>query len=320
MNIYTRLNKFGRDLAGNPPWTNVYGLARSVLAMGTCLTLLVNDPVVLFPFRNKLPASLFPLTEISIFHLLISHLHSAKWLAVIFLLAVVVGWRPRITGLLHWWVCYSFFSSSPVVDGGDHVASIITLLLVPICLTDPRKWHWESLPAAYPKSKYYDLAAIGGWFCVSLIRLQVSIIYLHAAVAKFKVYEWVNGTAVYYWSLHPYHGAPSWLRPFLLPLMSNPMMVIIITWGTLIFELLLFTAIVIDKTSRKRLLLLSLGILFHFLIVLVHGLFSFFFTMAAALMLYLLPWDRGLEIPHPKWKVGFTGQSPVAEPMKSAPI
>jgi len=48
-----------------------------------------------------------------------------------------------ITGALHWYVAYSFINSATVIDGGDHIASILAFLLLPVTLTDTRKWHWS---------------------------------------------------------------------------------------------------------------------------------------------------------------------------------
>ncbi len=58
-------------------------------------------------------------------------------------------------------------------------------------------------------------------------------------------------------------------------------------WGTIIFELIVFAGLFMDKRFKKWLLVG--GILFHFFTVIIHGLASFFFTMTAALILYLIP-------------------------------
>lgn len=59
------------------------------------------------------------------------------------------------------------------------------------------------------------------------------------------------------------------------------------TWGTIIFEFLLFAGIVMDKQYKKRFLIL--GLLFHFSIFLIHDLASFFCTMCGCLILYFIP-------------------------------
>ena len=42
--------------------------------------------------------------------------------------------------------------------------------------------------------------------------------------------------------------------------------------------------------------MLILGISFHFSIFVIHGLFSFFFAMAAALILYLIPAGFNVDV------------------------
>lgn len=284
------LNQFALQLVAGYNWTNVYGIARSLLAIGTLITLLFTDiHVLLQPVNipNEVPKFLnFP--KISLFYLLDFNFQLAKWIAVSILLIVASGWRPRITGILHWWVSYSFIASAILVDGGDHITSVLTLLLIPICLVDSRKWHW-TLHTPAPKTEnakwvVANLIAITSFF---IIRLQVAFIYFHAGVGKLEVEEWVNGTATYYWFTEPMFGLSSWLAPIITPLLVSPWGVCFITWGVIVFEILLFLGLTLHSKWRSTLLIL--GIAFHFGIVLIHGLVSFFFAMSAALLLYLRP-------------------------------
>jgi hypothetical protein len=50
------------------------------------------------------------------------------------------------------------------------------------------------------------------------------------------------------------------------------------------------------NNKKLRFIVLFLGVAFHFLIHLAHGLFSFFFAIGAALILYLAPLERGYTI------------------------
>jgi antimicrobial peptide system SdpB family protein len=212
-------------------------------------------------------------------------LPAARWCAILILAAVVIGWRPRITGVLHWWVSLSFSLSCAIVDGGDQVATVLTTLLVPVTLTDPRKWHWSAPPALKGKA-----AALVAGSAFTVIRLQVAAIYFHAAVGKIGVEEWANGTAVYYWFTHPVFGLNQSLLPLLLPVLVSPWGVVLFTWGAMLLEVVLFTGLVADR--RWWPMLLWLGLAFHFGILIIHGLMSFFFAMAGALILYLRPRDR----------------------------
>jgi antimicrobial peptide system SdpB family protein len=148
-----------------------------------------------------------------------------------------------------------------------------------------------------------------------VIRLQVAVVYLHASVGKMKVEEWTNGTAVYYWFLHPVFGAADWLRPVLVPLLMSPVPVTVLTWGAVILELILFAGLFMERRHRRW--LLWVGLAFHFGIVLVHGLVGFFFAMAGALILYLWPPDGKPQIRLPQRRAGPRAtEEPVPPPRK----
>lgn len=121
--------------------------------------------------------------------------------------------------------------------------------------------------------------------------------YLFACfVGKLFVEEWINGTAVYYWFTHSYFGVnPLFINPVRLVL-SNDIIVLFIIWGTLIFEFLLAVCLILPKNDHKRILFLILGICFHLDIEFIHGLVSFYFVMAAALVLYLIPFDLHVRL------------------------
>ncbi len=276
-------NAYSKLLEINPV-NNVYGLSRSILALGTFLTLISNSTETLFMSSSEITKiGISNLVDISLFNLLSNQIEAARLISLIILFLVIIGIYPRFTGLLHWYVSFSFFSACSVIDGGDQANSVISLLLVPLTLLDNRKWHWQKSNRDKTSSVFNSTA----WSSIFLIRIQVCVIYLHAAVAKFKVEEWINGTATFYWFTHHYHGAAEYLKPFIVSILSNNFLVVIISWGVILLELLLFSAILLRPDSLRRKSLLLSGLCFHFLIILIHGLISFYFTMAAALLLYL---------------------------------
>jgi antimicrobial peptide system SdpB family protein len=269
-------------VAGIPPWTNAVGLARSLAALCTLSTLLLNSSTTLI----RTTANGFACDGLRRFGLFCvvgpAHLELGRFLLVFLLGLVVIGWRPRWTAIPHWYAAMSFLTSVQLIDGGDQVAVVISLLLIPVALTDPRHWHWESPPASSP---LWHLVV--AWAALLAIRVQAAGVYFHAAVGKLKVEEWVDGTAVYYWFTDPNVGMADWMRPFLLPLLHTGTGVSLLTWGSLLIEFLLFTGLTMDRRLRKPLLVV--GITFHGLISLVHGLVSFGFAMWALLVLYLWP-------------------------------
>jgi antimicrobial peptide system SdpB family protein len=280
------------------PWTNVYGVARSLLATGTAATLLFNDSTILFRPASGITQTIncANLSRAGVFCLLPAHLEVARWAAVLILLVVASGWRPRITGLLHWWVAYSLQTSALVLDGGDQVTAVLTLLLLPVTLTDSRRWHWTTPPPARvdaPLTLKSTLSRLCALSALLVIRIQVSGIYLHAAVSKMSINEWIDGTVLYYWFTDPLVGLPGWLSPLLLPVATSPV-VAILTWSALLVELLLFMGLVMPKKAWSALLVA--GIAFHGGIALMMGLISFGLAMTAALILYLRPWEREFRL------------------------
>lgn len=287
------LNKSFNSEASKFQWTNVYGLARTFLALGTLLTLCFNDVGILFRQGvgvEEFPSCIGP-SAYSLFCFFSHDLVLAKGISIVILLSVISGFYPRITGILHWWVSFSFMNSSLIVDGGDQVTAVLTLLILPICLTDGRRNHWQNAtsPVEIP-SLGLNIRQIVAFSTLWIIRIQVAFIYFHAGIAKLEVEEWANGTALYYWFNNTMLGASDWLSPILNLMTSNAVFVSFSTWGILLLEILLFAAIFMRKKDREKLLIV--GIVFHFGIILIFGLVSFFCAMAAALILYLRPFEK----------------------------
>ncbi|WP_313000540.1 sporulation-delaying protein SdpB family protein [Chryseobacterium gleum] len=279
----------------NSPYTNVVGLSRSLIALGTLLTLLVNPVDTLFVRKISGSFIIPPLqnefaNKINFFYLLGNQdLALMKWFAIIILTIVISGYLQKITCLLHWWISFSFLHTAAVIDGGDQIATILTLLLIPICVLDNRKNHWSA------KIEEYRVTNLISICFMYIIRLQVAIIYFHASVGKFAHPEWANGTAIYYWLHHSNFGMPDYFY-FLNPFLGNSFFVTGLTYGVLILELLLFLALFASK--RYRLSILIVALIFHLFIILFHGIFSFFFSISAALILYLYPTNKNFEL---KW-------------------
>ncbi len=264
---------------------NSYNLGRTILAIGTLLTMLTNSNYTLFgnQFISSNNNSIY---EYTLFNLLENNLIIAKIISIVILLIVILGYYPRITGILQFYITFSFFVACDVIDGGDHIASNLTLLLIPITLLDNSKNHWFESHTI--KQTFNQLIHYSSYL---LIRVQVSIIYFHAFIGKFGIEEWIDGTDTYYWFTHTYFGINDIFVDYIKYFLSFPIVVVLITWGTLFFEFLLSSAIFMKRDNKIRYYLLIFGILFHFSILIIHGLVSFFFTMSAALILYLIPFD-----------------------------
>lgn len=270
------------------PYTNVVGLSRSIIALGTLLTILLNPLSNLFhrtidnEVINPLLNPIIPINEFNFFTIIgFENILIMKWIAILILLFIISGYFVKITSILHWWISLSFLYFSSIIDGGDQIAAIITFLLIPLCLTDSRNNHWKNIQP-FSSSKN-----ILGLFSIWIIRLQVAIIYFHAATGKFFVAEWTKGTALYYWFNHSVFGMPIWFSSTINSILSNHIVISILTYSVLLFEILLFLAITSSIKYRKR--ILPFAISFHLGIIIFHGIFSFFFSISAALILYLYP-------------------------------
>ena len=278
------------------PWTDVVGLARTLLALGSATTLLFSPTDILFrPVAGVARAPVCDGLRAADPFCLVphDHLEVARWLCFAGLLLVASGWRPRFTGLLHFWIAFGIQGSATLIDGGDQVASILALLLVPVTLTDGRKWHWQAAERR-PLEGWEPYRRVLALVALALVRLQVAGIYFHAGEGKMEAREWSDGTALYYWFSSPDFGAPPWLMHVLRPLILNGWGVTLLTWGIIVLELSLAAGLVVPK--RRRAWLLAGGLALHVGIIFVHGLVSFGTIMCAALVLYLRPIERELGI------------------------
>src|SRR5439155_8663926 len=92
-----------RVIDSSSPWTNVYGVARTLIALGTLATLAFSHSTSIFRPAvgiDQVPQCVGP-ARASLFcafgH---DHLELARWVAVATLTVVAIGWRPRVTGLV----------------------------------------------------------------------------------------------------------------------------------------------------------------------------------------------------------------------------
>lgn len=266
------------------PWTNVYGITRSILALSTFLTLLFNKTEYLFKPAAGIDSYPFRILDFTLFgfgqddYLMLTIL---KYFALLILFLVIIGWRPRITGILHWYIALSVQNDIIVIDGGSQVSAILTFLLIPITLTDNRKWHWSE-----PERNNNTHSKIIVFITYFFIRLQIAILYFDSVVEKLKVQEWVDGTAVYYFTKDPIMGFNSVFTMLSNWIVESPF-VVLITWLTLLVQMVLVFTLVLPKKYWK--IILIVAVLMHEIFALFLGLITFSLTMLGALIIYLVP-------------------------------
>lgn len=278
------------------PWGSALGLARTVLALGSIGTLVLTPiRILLAPTADGVVPPLCAGAGRAGLWCVIAPEHPAvaTVTAIVLLGVVASGWRPRLTGVVHWWVSWSMIIAFTSQDGGDQITAVLTLLLIPVTLTDQRRWHWKPHPECPMVSTSRVIGYVGLW----VVQLQVAGIYFVAAVSKFTVPEWADGTALYYWLNNAIFHAPGYLQPITDAITWNGAGVTALTYGSLALELVLGVAIFFPW--RVKMVLLPVGLLLHDSIAVTMGLTSFDFAMSGALLLYLLP--IGHLMRRPRW-------------------
>ena len=97
-------------------FTNVYAVGRSLIALSLLLTLTFTKSFVYFPpefFKIEQPSETIVPNLFYLFgqeNLLLSII-----LACLILVLVISGYFPQITGILHAWVAYSFFTDTSLM-------------------------------------------------------------------------------------------------------------------------------------------------------------------------------------------------------------
>jgi antimicrobial peptide system SdpB family protein len=198
--------------------------------------------------------------------------------SVVVLAAVVAGLSPRWTCVPHWYVTFSLGTTMTLPNGGDSVARIAALLMIPMCLGDDRIWHWRR-PARPLPPRWRGAAYAGHLF----LRLQVAIIYLSAVVTKLTVGSWRDGSFMYQVLHDPYYGPPAFARPLVGAVLDAPPLVRGLTWGTIAIELAIAASMAGGPRVRRAALVLAIAL--HGSIIVMLGLASFGLIMIALLTL-----------------------------------
>lgn len=277
------------DRLGRARWSTTPGLgvalARTLVAGSGLVTLAANRPETLLAPTGWDASGPFcsGVTRLSLWCVVPTPTPLWAWLAAIVVLAVAAsGWRPRCTALPIWWVLFSDQASMTTVDGGDQVAAVLALLLVPLALLDGRRWHWRGALALGAGWRL----EVAGWTLL-VLRIQVGFIYLQACLAKLGVAEWLDGTAISYWMRHPSFGPPEPLHAVTDVLFRSGLAVTAVSWGTLVLEFFLGVSLLITPRVRPALLVAGVGL--HLGIAVTMGLWSFAIVMWGALVVLLVP-------------------------------
>ncbi len=200
------------------------------------------------------------------------------------LVLVVAGVSPRWTCIPHAYVGFGMSVSMMLPNGGEQVAQIATMLLVPACLGD-RRWCAWVLPDR-PLSPIWQGSACGG---LLFLRLQVAVVYATASLGKLANPRWRDGTAMYNIAFDPTFGLPTSLLHLAWTMLSTRPWLQITTWSVVVAELVL--AVLVLFPHRVRGLGLGLAVALHGAIIVGLGLFSFGLVMIAVVAAAYAGWS-----------------------------
>ncbi|WAH98854.1 sporulation-delaying protein SdpB family protein [Arthrobacter sp. MMS18-M83] len=267
-------------------WSPAIGVLRSTLAFASFLTLSATPTASLFQplWGIGLQPACKGINALNLFCAFgPNNLDLSKWVALGLLLLVMSGYFPQATSLMHYWISFSVFNGIAIPDGGDQITVVLTLLLIPICMTDPRRNHWSAAPNSTISTGWRR-----GWAIAGLIgvKIQVSILYLQSCIEKTAQTEWATGNNLYYTASGVF-GFSDPVRVLLAPLLEHEATVSFLTWSVLALEFALGVTLVTPVVWRPYLFLLAA--LFHAGIALLMGLWSFALAMIAADLILTLP-------------------------------
>ena len=207
----------------------------------------------------------------------------AIFLSIIILFMVIWGTIPWITSLLHFYLAFFLNKSLAIPDGGDQLCVFLTLFFAIAYFGDMRTNHWQTLTKLLAWIPYTSISA------VFLIKAQMSIIYLNAAIHKMAKDDWREGSTLYYLlggSFEPSgfaYSIYSWM-------VYQPFITVALTWGSMVIELLL--GIVIFTNMRWRYIFFIIGLLFHVGIIFFLGITTFQIAMIAGLIILVVPFNN----------------------------
>jgi uncharacterized membrane protein YphA (DoxX/SURF4 family) len=220
-------------------------------------------------------------SRFTVFHFLPDSDLTAKVVLAVFIAAaaaLTLGILTTVSASLTFLLLISIHNRNPaVLHGGDDVLRIMAFLLI--------------FSSAGAELSVDRIASSGQPFvgeytspwALRLMQLQVSIIYLRAGLAKLGGTSWLEGSAAYYpTQVQEY-------RRFPLPrVLAGAFWIKLATWGTILTELGLGTAIWVKELRYAMLLC---GLTFHLVLEYFLNLQLFGWTMLCCLVLFVSPTD-----------------------------
>jgi hypothetical protein len=204
---------------------------------------------------------------------------TVKIVLAVFIAAAValsLGIVTTVSASITFVLLVSIHNRNPaILHGGDDVLRIMGFLLI-----------FSSAGAELSVDRYASsgqlfVGAYASPWALRLMQLQVSIMYLRAGLAKLGGATWLDGSAAYYpTQVQEYRRLP-------LPrVVSGALWIRLATWGTILIELGLGTAIWVKEF---RFPILLCGYAFHLVLEYFLNLQLFGWTMMCCLVLFVSP-------------------------------
>jgi hypothetical protein len=207
------------------------------------------------------------------------------WVACLFVAAMLaVGWHTRTASILAFLGVTSFMWRQPLMlDGSD-----IVFRLIPFWLAFTNAGDLYSIDAARRRERGDVPGGSGPALPVRVLELQVAWIYLMTGLEKLGGTQWLGGIATYF-ALQLEH---TFGRGYAYPLTTMPLFMNLMSWGTLVIELV-FLPIAMLPFRATRLLAVALGVMLHAGILTLMNVGNFPVIMLSTLVLFLPPdWVR----------------------------
>ena len=203
--------------------------------------------------------------------------HFLMGIWIVAALALLIGYRPFISGLVCWACAVSFWNINPwITNGGDQLRN--SLLFVLALSRSGAVWGVQSVR----RRGHEGAVVVPGW-PVKVLIVQLCCIYFFSGIHKLLYPQWRDGWVMYYvnhdltWSLVPNLTS-------LLPVAAHKLS----TWLTLAWEIG-FPVLIASRQTRNA--TLWLGVVFHVLtlITLEVGAFAIYSLVFYAVF---VPWER----------------------------
>lgn len=202
-------------------------------------------------------------------------------------LLYVVGWQSRLLGIWLYVVVWSLFQRNPMLlTGGERIVlamlpPVLLLMNTSAYLSADSGWRRigdDRRPPLRPFSALFHNVG------VLYVLIQLSIVYGISGITKLLGETWRDGTAVYYAMRSAEFTLPGWSELIYL----NPILVPLLTYGTILFEL---GFPVLIWSERTRWIASALAVVFHLFIAIFLGL-TLFSAQALVFQLVLFSDER----------------------------